>query len=47
MKRIVIELDDEKHWEIKAKAFNQRKTIKEYVLELIEKDMQSAEKEGE
>lgn len=40
MKRLVVEFGDELYKEMKLKAFMSGKTIKQYVTELIEKDVQ-------
>ena len=40
MRRLIVELDDELHRKMKLKAFASGKTIKQYVTELIEKDVQ-------
>lgn len=40
MKRMVIEIkDDDFHYKIKEKAFRERKSIKDYVIDLIKKDL--------
>lgn len=40
MKRMVIEIkDDDFHYRIKEKAFRERKSIKDYVVGLIENDL--------
>lgn len=44
MKRIVIELDDDLHREIKVRAVTSDRSIKTYVTDLIEQDL-SKEKE--
>lgn len=45
MKRLVIELDDAKHKKIKMEALRLDKSAKQYVTELIEKDLKTKEKE--
>lgn len=40
MKRIGIILDDEVHKAVKMKIIQQDKTLKQYITELIEKDLQ-------
>lgn len=48
MKRMVIEIkDDEFHYRIKERAFQQRKSIKDYVMGLIEKDLRKEEQNAE
>lgn len=39
MKRLVIELDDALHKKIKIAAFEGEKTMKSYVLDIIEREM--------
>lgn len=44
MKRMVIEIrDDDFHYKIKEKALRERKSIKDYVIGLIEKDLKEKE----
>lgn len=40
MKRIVVEMEDDFHKKVKVKAISNDKSIKGYVKELIEKDLQ-------
>lgn len=40
MKRIVVEMEDDFHKKVKMKAILNDKSIKNYVKELIEKDLQ-------
>lgn len=40
MKRLVIELEDDLHKKIKFKAFQQEVTMKDYVTELVKKDLE-------
>ena len=40
MKRIVLETENELHRAIKLKAFREEKTIKQYLTDLIEEDLQ-------
>ncbi|MBD5521419.1 MAG: hypothetical protein HDR03_09405 [Lachnospiraceae bacterium] len=45
MKRLVVEIDDSLHKEIKFSAFKQEKTIKRYVTDVLkEKIMQNEKK---
>ncbi len=44
MKRVVVEMEKDLHKEIKTKALQLDKSIKNYVLDLIKKDL---EKKGE
>lgn len=37
MKRLVLELDDDKHQQIKEKAIKQKKSMREILTELLEK----------
>ena len=47
MKRMVIEIkDDDFHYKIKEKAFRERKSIKDYVIGLIEKDLGKEEQDA-
>lgn len=40
MKRLVIEIKDEDfHYKIKEKAFRNKKSVKDYVIELIKEDL--------
>lgn len=41
MKRVVVEMEDDFHKKMKLKAVSSDKSIKEYVKELIEKDLQN------
>lgn len=45
MKRLVIELDDAMHKEIKMEAIKRDTSAKQYVTELIKKDLEAKEKE--
>lgn len=45
MKRLVIELDDTLHRDIKVSAFNAEKTMKDYVLDIIKKEMSGKEEQ--
>lgn len=45
MKRLVVELDDKLHKKVKFRAFQCEKTMKNYVIALIEKDLEEKEKE--
>lgn len=48
MKRMVIEIkDDDFHYRIKEKAFHERKSVKDYVIGLIEKDLGKEEANAE
>ena len=40
MKRLVIEMDDNFHKEVKVKAASNGNSMKDYVKQLIEKDLQ-------
>lgn len=40
MKRVVVELNDDFHKTLKMEAVKQGKSMKQYVTELIEKDVQ-------
>lgn len=40
MKRLVVELDDDLHKKIKLQALNEDKSIKNYVRDVIRKDLQ-------
>lgn len=44
MKRVVVEMENDLHKKVKIKALNLDKTTKDYVLDLIKKDL---EKKGE
>lgn len=44
MKRLVIELDEALHKKIKTAAFEGEKTMKSYVLDIIEREMDEKEK---
>lgn len=47
MKRMVIEIkDDDFHYKIKEKAFHERKSIKDYVIGLIEADLGKEEQDA-
>lgn len=46
MKRLVIELDESLHKKIKTNAFNAEKTMKDYVLDIIEKEMSGKEEQN-
>lgn len=47
MKRMVIEIEDDNfHYTIKERAFNQRKSVKDYVIGLIEKDLREERKDA-
>ena len=47
MKRMVIEIkDDDFHYKIKEKAFRERKSIKDYVIGLIKKDLEKEEQDA-
>lgn len=39
MRRIVVELDDSMHKELKISALKQEKTIKKYVTDMLEKEI--------
>lgn len=41
MKRIVVEMEDDFHKKVKVKAVSSDKSMKDYVKELIEKDLQN------
>lgn len=43
MKRVVVEMDEKLHKEIKIKCFNTDVTMKDYVLNLIKKDLKKGE----
>lgn len=44
MKRLIIELDDDTHRQIKLDALNSDKTMKQYVLELIVENFKKKER---
>lgn len=44
MKRIVVEIDDSLHRDIKISAFKQGKTIKQYVNDMLKKEIKQSEK---
>lgn len=44
MKRLVIEIDESLHKKIKVNAFNAEKTMKDYVLDIVKKEMSGKEK---
>lgn len=44
MKRIVVEIDDSLHKEIKFSAFKQEKTIKQYVTDMLKKEVKQNER---
>lgn len=47
MKRMVIEIEDDNfHYTIKERAFAQRKSVKDYVIGLIEKDLREEEQDA-
>lgn len=47
MKRMVIEIkDDDFHYKIKEKAFHERKSVKDYVIGLIEADLGKENKDA-
>ena len=43
MKRVVVEMDEKLHKEIKVKCFNADVTMKDYVLNLIREDLKRKE----
>ncbi len=43
MKRLVVEIDDSLHKEIRSAAFRQEKTIKRYVTDVLEKEIKKNE----
>lgn len=45
MKRVVVELEEMLHRRVKMEALQNDKTVKQYVTELIEKDLETKEKE--
>lgn len=47
MKRLVIELEDNLHKKVKSKAFQKEISMKDYVTELIKKDLRKEEKDAE
>lgn len=46
MKRIVVEMEDSLHIEVKVIALRQGKTTKQYVTELIEKDLETKKEQS-
>lgn len=40
MKRLIVEVDDAFHKELKLKALTDGKSMKDYVIELIKRDLQ-------
>lgn len=43
MKKIVVEIDDSLHKKIKFAALNQEKTIKQYVTDILKKEVKENE----
>lgn len=40
MKRLIVELDDALHKKVKMKALSEDKSMKDYIKDLVEKDLQ-------
>lgn len=45
MKRLVIEIDEDLHKEIRSSAFKSEKSIKRYVTEILQKEIQGETKD--
>lgn len=39
MKNLIAEVEDDFHYKVKMEAMKRKKTIKEYIVDLIEKDL--------
>lgn len=43
MKRIVVEVDDSLHREVKFAALKQEKTVKQYIIDILKKEVRQNE----
>lgn len=46
MKRLVVEVDDELHTAVKIKALMEGKPVKNYIMELMKKDLETKKEQS-